>query len=103
MSEKLSELWKRYDDAVCYLQQAMQDGFNVHGRLMAVAGLRDCIEDEISNTATKKTEPKQDYLETPIDWDLNGVPYTRKQAILDHCGPLALSYVEQAILYYTKD
>ena len=46
---------------------------------------------------------KQNYLETPIDWDLNGVPYTRKQAILDHCGPLALSYVEHAISYYTKD
>ena len=47
MSEQLNELWKRYDDAVCYLQQAMQDGFNVHGHLMAVAGLRDCIEHEI--------------------------------------------------------
>lgn len=43
------------------------------------------------------------YLDTPIDWDLNGVPYTRKQAILDHCGPLALSYIEHAIAYYTKD
>ena len=48
-------------------------------------------------------QSKQDYLETPIDWDLNGVPYTRKQAILDHCGPLALSYIEHAIAYYTKD
>ena len=124
MSEKLNELWKRYDDAVCYLQQAMQDGFNVHGHLMAVAGLRDCIEDEISNTATKKAEPNNPgwcdgcnpdncegcgtynnlhYLDTPIDWDLNGVPYTRKQAILDHCGPLALAYIEHAISHYTKD
>lgn len=59
--------------------------------------------DAIDAAAPQPAEPKQDYLDTPIDWDLNGVPYTREQAILDHCGPLALAYIKHAILYYTKD
>ena len=65
------------------------------------AEARDALR--LALAAPQPTEPKPNYLDTPIDWDLNGVPYTRKQAILDHCGPLALSYVEHAISYYTKD
>ena len=44
---------------------------------------------------------RQDWLEKPIDWHLNGVPYTHRQAIVDQCGPVALAYVQAAIAHYT--